>query len=492
MDDNKVKEARKYRIYPNQAQEEQIKLTINACREMWNHLLAYAYQPVQELDEIKNAPDRKRSKMMYDYLKGHLEIIKQDDGTDAKQQWQYSYKNVAKIVGVKEKWLKELVESDDNKKININGYEIKKVGMLYEDLKDLVKRLNKISPKMIKNEYPRLKMVDSAALMYAKRQLKTAFDSFFKNPGYFGLPTFKSYKSTLYQGSYTTSGGNKMMAYIKDDKHLKLGKTKGLVKFVNHYPVSGDARLYKVTIRRTPSNEYFATLHYEMDEHTHSSSKTGNKVGIDMNIAKNGLATDQGAIIKPSDITELDKRLQREKRKLSRRQHNAIEQIQFDKEEHKKNELYHVRNLTEFGRYQKQRLKVARLQERINNKKFDFEKKITTQIVDNNDLIAIEDLSSKNMTQKGKGKGAKAKRKLNKDILGMSFYALRAKMEYKAEWSGKQVVAVDPAYTSKTCFECGNINNSLTTEREWTCPHCGTHLIRDVNAAQNILKKALK
>ena len=95
MDPNKVVEARKYRIYPTKVQQEQIKGTINACREIWNHLLSYVYKPVTELDEIQNAPDREKSRKMYDYIDGAL-IIENDD----KKQYFSSYKTLAKYLGI--------------------------------------------------------------------------------------------------------------------------------------------------------------------------------------------------------------------------------------------------------------------------------------------------------------------------------------------------------------------------------------------------------
>lgn len=483
MDANKVKEARKYRIYPNKEQQEQIIATINGCREMWNHLLSYVYEPVQELDEIQQYPDRQKSKAMYSYLEGHLEIAEYSK----KNNRFWSFKDLAKELDVKKDSIEEAFE--DKNVALIQGYCVKKTGLLYEELTQLAKRLSKISPKMIKDKYPRLKQFDSTALGYVKRQLKTAFDSHFKNPGTFSLPRFKGYRSTLYQGTFSS---DKLMSYVIDEKHLKLGKIEGPVRFVNHYPVPEGSRMYKMTVRRTSDNKYYATLHYEMDRHTRNYDKTGNKVGIDMNTVKHGLSTDTGNQFLPPNNTKLEKKLHREERKLARRRENAKKKIIELRKEAETNPLIHVLTLQECSNYQKQRIVVARLRNRITERTEYWRKVTASTIVRNNDKIAIEDLKTKDMTKKKKGKGAAEARALHKAVLDVGFYNLRAKLEYMADWNGKKVVAVDPAYTSKTCHKCGYVNSNLELkDREWDCRQCGSHIIRDVNAAQNILSRAL-
>lgn len=494
MDANKVKEARKYRIYPNKAQQKQIIATINGCREMWNHLLSYVYQPIQELDEIQQYPDKQKSKALYSYLNGHLEI----SDYDKKDNWFWSFKDLAKELGVKEKDAKEAF---DNKNVTlIQGYRIKKTGLLYEELAQLAKRLNKISTKEVKEEYSRLKHYDSDALENVRRQLKSAFDMHFKNPSKFGLPRFKSYRSTLYSGSFTTSGvkpsGKVGMCYINEAGKIKLGKMdKGntWIKFINHYPVSDDARMYAVTFIRSSEDKYYATLHYEMNKHTRQYSKTSNKVGIDMNTVKHGLSTDSGKQFLPPDNTKLEKKLHREERKLAKRKENSKKRIIELQKEAETNPLVHVPTLQECSNYQKQRLVVAKLRTRITNRTEYWRKVTTSEIIKDNDIIAIEDLKTKKMTKKQKGRGSAQSRGLHKAMLDVGFYNLRAKLEYMAKWNDKEVIAVNPAHTSQTCHECGYVNTELQIEnREWTCKQCGKHLIRDVNAAQNILSKALQ
>ena len=100
------------------------------------------------------------------------------------------------------------------------------------------------------------------------------------------------------------------------------------------------------------------------------------------------------------------------------------------------------------------------------------------------DTIVIEDLRAKNMMKN---------HKLAKAIANGSWYLFRSMLEYKCNWYGKQLIIVNPNYTSQVCSNCGvNTGKKSLDVREWTCNNCGTHHDRDVNAARNILAKGLK
>ena len=104
------------------------------------------------------------------------------------------------------------------------------------------------------------------------------------------------------------------------------------------------------------------------------------------------------------------------------------------------------------------------------------------------DVICIEDLNVAGMTKATRGKGRAAKAGLNRSILDHNFAQFRTLLEYKAEWYGKQVVAIDRFFpSSKRCSECGTVRERLSlSARFWTCGACGARLDRDMNAAQNI------
>jgi putative transposase len=124
------------------------------------------------------------------------------------------------------------------------------------------------------------------------------------------------------------------------------------------------------------------------------------------------------------------------------------------------------------------------LQLKIANQRLDYLHKLSKQLIDENQVIAVENLNIKGMIRN---------HKLSKYIANASWGRFLEMLKYKAEWYGRQIISVDRfAPTSKMCNKCGYIKQDLKlSDREWTCPRCGTHHDRDINAAQNILKLAL-
>ena len=135
----------------------------------------------------------------------------------------------------------------------------------------------------------------------------------------------------------------------------------------------------------------------------------------------------------------------------------------------------------------KARTKLARAHAKLADAKRDWLHKVTTRMVEDFDVVCIEDLNVRGMTSSATGKGRAAKAGLNRGILSNNFGEFRELLEYKANWYGKEVVAIDQFYpSSKRCSECGRINQELKlSQRFWTCT-CGAHLDRDINAAKNI------
>lgn len=493
-----ILEARRYRLYPTEEQKEQIKFNINANREFWNHLLSKIYEPVSKLDVIKEVSDRERSRKMYDYLNGGFKINNTElsEGNKKKYKFCWGYKTIKQYLKLKTvQEARELIE--DKKLANFGKYEIIRQGLALEELNNLKNKGLKITEKSIKEEYPRLKMADSTSLQQTKKFMKQTFKQHMSDPKRVGLPRFKSYTDTLYSGSYTTSNSTAKLVNGKlqingfSDKKVK-GICRGPVETIQHYPVPEGSRIYSVTIIRENTDDYFASIMYQVPHHTKTFSKSGQKIGIDLNISNHGFVSNDGQIWLPPETAKLEQRLNREKRKLNKRQDNAIRGIIEDKADAELDPLKHVRDIREFPNYQKQRIKVAKLQKHMTNMKLEWFRRLASWLSENYDQIVFEDLKVKNMTKKGSGKGAEQKRELNRQIQDSGFRKFRTIIEYKAKWSNKETFAVDPSYTSKTCFRCQRVNNGLTTEREWDCPYCGVHLIRDVNAAQNILARGIK
>ena len=181
--------------------------------------------------------------------------------------------------------------------------------------------------------------------------------------------------------------------------------------------------------------------------------------------------TNNQIILMTEEITkEYEKKLKREQRKLSKR-------CKLAKDSAKK--------LSDSKNYQKQKKKVAKIHNKIRNKRKDFINKLSTKIINNHDIICIEDLNIKGMLKN---------HKLAKSISDVSWSEFVRQLEYKANWYGRKIVKVPTFYpSSKTCSSCGNIKETLTlSERIYHCECCGLEIDRDYNASINILRKGLE
>jgi putative transposase len=141
--------------------------------------------------------------------------------------------------------------------------------------------------------------------------------------------------------------------------------------------------------------------------------------------------------------------------------------------------------LTAAKNYQKQRLKVAGLYEKVANQRQDFLNKLSTTLIKNHDVICIEALDIQ---------GMKKNRKLAKQISDVSWSAFVDKLTYKAEWHNRSLIKVSQWFpSSQLCSACGHIDGKKPLIiREWLCPACGVHHDRDINASINILNEGLK
>ena len=304
----------------------------------------------------------------------------------------------------------------------------------------------------LKRDYEWLKEVDKFALTNAVYSMDNAYQRFFKS--HFGYPKFRSKRN--HRQSYTTCITATNIKVLFDQNKIQLPKLK-LVKARLSKPFYGQIK--NATVSQTPSGKYFVSITVETEHEPLPS--TGSMIGIDLGI-KDLLITSDGEKFDNKRITKkYEDKLAHEQRSLSRKVKGS-------------------------NNHNKQRIKVARIHEKIRNIRVDYLHKITHKIISENQVIVSEDLAVRNMVQN---------HNLAKAISDCGWYELTRQMTYKAEWNNRKYIKIGRfVASSQTCHICGYVNSETKdlSVREWTCPQCGTHHDRDINAAINILNEGIK
>ena len=291
-----------------------------------------------------------------------------------------------------------------------------------------------------------LNEVNSQTLQFALRSLDTAFLNFFRGNAQF--PTFKSSK---HKNAFTIPQFGSI-----DDNKIDIPKFKEGIKVKLHREVKG--KIGKMTITKTPTGKYYVSIFTEQE--IKELQKNNKQVGIDLGLKDFVITSDNRKFKNNRYTKKYAKKLKKAQQHLSRKQKDS-------------------------NGFEKQKLKVAKIHEKIASCRLDTLHKVSFQLVNQYDLISIEDLNVKGMIKN---------HKLSKHIADASWGNFVTLLQYKCDWYGKKLVKVNRFYpSSKTCGNCGWINQNLKlSDREWTCGSCGIIHDRDVNASRNILKEGLK
>lgn len=308
-----------------------------------------------------------------------------------------------------------------------------------------------------------LKDVPSQCLQQKLQDLHKAYDKFFSGGGF---PRFKKRGEGMSMRFPDPKQFQVSVIKGKRKGFLKLPKI-GLVKFANSQNIFG--KIKNCTISRNSSGEFFVSIQseYEQEIATH----TGPIVGIDRGVQNFGMTSEAQVLELPiARIKTLEVKLAKEQKKLSRKSKGSKNFI-------------------------KQKLRVARVHQKIVNIRTNQIHQLSNEIVNNHGVIVLEDLKIKNMTKSSKGSIAEPGKKvaqksgLNRAILRNGWGEFARQLEYKSAWSGGCVLKVRPHFTSQTCPKCKHVHSKNRNKEVFRCMECGFENHADIVGAMNILER---
>lgn len=322
----------------------------------------------------------------------------------------------------------------------------------YKETESMLKN----TPAQYKQEYEFLKEVDSLSLANEQMHLQSAFNNFFRDKK-IGFPKFKSKKKG--ENSYTTNCQNNSIRFL-DERHIKIPKINSL-KIKKHRDIADNMRIKSATISKNNCNRYYISILVEYEVFVENKILDINKsIGLDYSSPK-FYVDNQGR--NPENYyhfyRDIENKLSKEQRKLS-----------------------HTEKCS--NNYNKQKVKIAKLSLKVANRRKDFIEKESYKLAQENDIIVVEDIDMKGMSQS---------LKLGKSTMDNGFGLFRNRLNQKLSEQGKKLIIIDKWFpSSKMCRFCGCINSELSlSDRTWKCS-CGQIIDRDLNAATNILNEGIR
>ena len=297
-------------------------------------------------------------------------------------------------------------------------------------------------------EFSWLNEVSSVPVQQSLRHLQTAFGNFFARRSKY--PTFKK-KDGAQSAEYTTS------AFKWADGKLRIAKMDEALNIRFSRTIPKAAKVTTVTVSKDCAGRYFVSM--LCDDEVHAKPVVESKVGIDLGLTHFAILSTGEKIAAPNTFRKNEEKLAKLQRRLAKKTKGSANR-------------------------KKAKLKVAKLHAKIADSRKDFLHKLSTRLVNENQVIAVETLAVSNMQKN---------HNLAKSIADASWSEFVRQLEYKSLWYGRELVGIDRWYpSSKRCSDCGHtVKKMPLSVREWTCPECGTIHDRDINAARNVLAAGL-